>query len=145
MVIRQASLSDAFYVQKLIGQLGYPDASLEMVSQKIQLHEGGGYHLLVAEHESEVIAFISLHWFEFLHALGKIGRITVFCVDDRYRSKGVGKTLLAEAEKYLIKQGCVKFEVTSNLARERTHQFYLQNGYVIDSKRFVKWINQRNI
>lgn len=140
MVIRQASLSDAFYIQQLLGQLGYPDASLEMVSQKIQLHDGGDYHLLVAEHESEVIAFISLHRFEFLHAQGKIGRITAFCVEERYRSKGVGKLLLAAAEKHLIEQGCTKLEVTSNLARERTHQFYLQNGYVIDSKRFVKYV-----
>lgn len=140
MVIRQASLSDAFYIQKLLGQLGYPDASLEMVSQKIQLQEYEDYHLLVAEDQSEVIAFISLHRFEFLHAQGKIGRITAFCVEERYRSKGVGKLLLAAAEKHLIEQGCTKLEVTSNLARERTHQFYLQNGYVIDSKRFVKYV-----
>ncbi|MFM8743802.1 MAG: GNAT family N-acetyltransferase [Cytophagales bacterium] len=140
MVVRQASLSDAFYVQKLLGQLGYPGASLEMVSQKIQLHEDEDYHLLVAEHESEVIAFISLHRFEFLHAQGKIGRITAFCVEERYRSNGVGKLLLAAAEEHLIEQGCIKLEVTSNLVRERTHQFYLQNGYVIDSNRFVKYV-----
>ncbi|MBS1553836.1 MAG: GNAT family N-acetyltransferase [Bacteroidetes bacterium] len=140
MVIRQASLLDVFYIQKLLGQLGYPDASLEMVSQKIQLHEDEDYHLLVAEDQSEVIAFISLHRFEFLHAQGKIGRITAFCVEERYRSKGVGAMLLAAAEKYLTEQGCTKLEVTSNLARERTHQFYLQNGYLIDSKRFVKYV-----
>ncbi|MFM8832958.1 MAG: GNAT family N-acetyltransferase [Cytophagales bacterium] len=140
MVVRQASLSDAFYVQKLLGQLGYPGASLELVSQKIQLHEDEDYHLLVAEHESEVIAFISLHRFEFLHAQGKIGRITAFCVEERYRSNGVGKLLLAAAEEHLIEQGCIKLEVTSNLVRERTHQFYLQNGYVIDSNRFVKYV-----
>ncbi|MFM8738856.1 MAG: GNAT family N-acetyltransferase [Cytophagales bacterium] len=140
MVVRQASLSDAFYVQKLLGQLGYPGASLELVSQKIQLHEDEDYHLLVAEHESEVIAFISLHRFEFLHAHGKIGRITAFCVEERYRSNGVGKLLLAAAEEHLIEQGCIKLEVTSNLVRERTHQFYLQNGYVIDSNRFVKYV-----
>ncbi len=85
MVIRIASLSDTFYIQKLLGQLGYPGASLEMVSQKIQLHKSGHYHLLVAEQQSEVIPFISLHWFEFLHVQGKIGRITAFCVDESYR------------------------------------------------------------
>jgi GNAT superfamily N-acetyltransferase len=140
MVIRQASFSDAFYVQKLLGQLGYPDAPLEMVSQKVQLHEDEDYHLLVAEHQSKVIGFISLHWFEFLHAQGKIGRITAFCVEERYRSKDVGKLLLAAAEEHLIEHGCTKLEVTSNLVRERTHKFYLQNGYMIDSKRFVKYV-----
>ena len=96
--------------------------------------------MLVAEHQNEVIAFVSMHGFEFLHAPGKIGRITAFCVEERYRSKGVGAMLLAAAEKYLTEQGCTKLEVTSNLARERTHQFYLQNGYLIDSKRFVKYV-----
>lgn len=140
MDIRQAAFSDAFYIQQLLAQLGYPDVTLEMVSQKIQLHQGPAYHLLVATDQYEVIAFISLHWFEFLHAAGKVGRINTFCVDQRHRGKGVGKLLMTAAEQYLLGQGCAKFEVSSNQKRFPAHRFYLGCGYVEDSKRFVKYV-----
>ncbi len=48
--------------------------------------------------------------------------------------------LLAAAEEKLIEQVCTKFEVTSNNNRKSTHQFYLQHGYEIDSKLFVKYV-----
>lgn len=43
------------------------------------------------------------------------------------------------SEKFLEARGCEKFEVTSNARRTRTHGFYLKNGYVEDSRRFVKY------
>lgn len=140
MIIRQAREQDAAQVKELLVQLGYPTLSREEVAVKINSHQSENYSLLVAEEGNEVLGFISLHWFEFLHAIGKIGRITAFCVDENIRSKGIGKQLLQEAEKILMKNGCTKLEVTSNQTRARTHQFYLTNGYLEDSKRFVKYV-----
>jgi N-acetylglutamate synthase-like GNAT family acetyltransferase len=140
MIIRQVKDGDAPCIQGLLAQLGYSDLSVQEVTTKIKRHQLEGYSLLIAEEEENVIGFISLHWFEFLHAKGMIGRITAFCVDEKNRSSGVGRKLLLEAEKVFIQNGCTKLEVTSNQSRQRTHQFYLTNGYVEDSKRFVKYI-----
>ncbi len=139
MLIRQAHSSDARSISKLLAQLGYPDIHEEMAKEKIKIHTTEGYHLLVAEIDSQVVGFIALHWFELMHWKEKIGRMTAFCVDENFRSQGVGKQLLKASETFLKDKGCVKFEVTSNVRRTRTHGFYLNNGYVEDSKRFVKY------
>ncbi|MEP7128633.1 MAG: GNAT family N-acetyltransferase [Chitinophagales bacterium] len=138
MIIRPAKISDSAAIQLLLDQLGYPIFDEQEVVEKINLHQQPGYCILIAEIENKVVGFISMHWFELMHWKGRLGRFTSFCIDEMFRSKGVGQALLKEGEAFLIKQGCVKLEVTSNLKRTRTHEFYLKAGYVEDSRRFVK-------
>lgn len=139
MTIRQANLSDAEAVRQLLAQLGYPDLSEKDVIEKIKSHRHPGYQILVAEIGEKVVGFIALHWFDLVHWKEKLGRITSFCVDEGVRSQGVGRKLLDASEKFLLSNGCVKIEVTSNVRRTRAHEFYLKLGYVEDSKRFVKY------
>ena len=139
MHIRKAKLSDAPFISKLLAQLGYPGIDKQLAEKKIEIHTSEGYHLFVAEVNNQVVGFIALHWFELMHWEGKMGRMTAFCVDENFRSQGVGKQLLNASEEFLKAKGCVKFEVTSNARRTRTHGFYLNNSYVEDSKRFVKY------
>ena len=141
MTIRPAKTSDAEKIKSLLGQLGYADFEVPEVVAKIISHEAPGYQILVAEVEGQVVAFISLHWFDLAHWKGKLGRITSFCVDQNFRSQGVGHQLLTTCEAVFRKEGCVKFEVTSNLRRTRAHEFYVKEGYLEDSKRFVKYPN----
>jgi len=138
-LIRQATIHDVRDIQSLLAQLGYPDLTQKEVAQNIQSYSQEGYRLLVAEVDKKVIAFIALHWFDLMHWKGKMGRITAFCVDEHYRSKGIGKKLMVETEKLLFDLGCVKLEVTSNERRKRTHEFYLNLNYKEDSRRFVKY------
>lgn len=139
MTVRQANRPDANYIRLLLSQLGYPDFTEQDVEEKIKIHENAGYCMLVAEIGKEVIGFCSLHWFELAHWHEKLGRITSFCIDEKFRSQGIGQKLLQAAEDRLIKESCVKFEVTSNLRRTRAHEFYLRAGYTEDSRRFVKY------
>ena len=139
MIIRQAAIQDSIFIKRLLIQLGYPDLTEEDVRKKIACYAEQNYHLLVAEIDQEVVGFISLHWFDFFHSLGKIGRISAFCVDEHFRSQQIGRQLLEAAEVFLRQQGCSKIEVTSNIRRTRTHEFYLKRGYIEDSKRFRKY------
>jgi N-acetylglutamate synthase-like GNAT family acetyltransferase len=141
MFIREAQASDAHAIHLLLTQLGYPAIDEKIAREKIRMHSQPGYHLLVAELEGRVVGFISLHSFELMHWQGKMGRMTAFCVDETCRSKGVGSALLQASENYFVAQGCVKFEVTSNARRTRTHGFYLKHGYVEDSRRFVRYLH----
>lgn len=140
MKIRQATTDDATTVQRLLVQLGYPDLSALDVAAKIRAYGESSYCILVGEVDSNVIGFISLHWFEIFHSAGPIGRISAFCVDEVFRAQGFGRQLLEAAENFLIKKGCTKLEVTSNIRRVRTHEFYLARGYGEDSRRFTKYV-----
>ena len=142
MNIRVAAASDAKYIQSLLTQLGYPEFNEREVEEKIRLYRQEGYRLLVAEEEKQVVGFISLHWFELMHWKGKMGRITSFCIDEKFRSRGVGQQLLAAGEKVLFDEAAVKVEVTSNARRTQAHNFYLKAGYTEDSRRFVKYRDQ---
>src|SRR5688572_5794510 len=141
MIIRHATSEDAASIKNLLIQLGYPDLDVEEANQKISAYHEESYALLVVETDQAVAGFISLHWFDIFHSKGKIGRITAFCVDENHRSKGYGKLLLKAAEDFLIAKDCTKLEVTSNERRTRTHKFYLDCGYIEDSRRFVKYVS----
>jgi len=138
--IRQAIQEDAAALAVLLAQLGYPppQENLDFVLGKIETYNAETYRLLVCEVEGEVVGFISLHWLHIFHSPRMMGRITAFCVHERVRSKGIGQYMLAEAEKFLVAQGCISVEVTSNLRRLLTHDFYLRHGYAETSKRFIK-------
>ena len=137
MIIRQGFQADSLAIDKLLQQLGYPPEGDNSV-KAINAYNQDGYHLLVAEIEGVVVGFASLHWFDTFHMRGKIGRITAICIIDELRSKGIGRELLSASEEFLKTRGCVKVEVTTNLKRTLTQEFYAKNGYTIDSKRFIK-------
>ncbi len=139
ITIRRAKIKDAAIISSLLAQLGYPDLDKGDTENKIRAHKQSGYCLLVGEVNGRVIGFMSLHWFELAHWKGKMGRITSFCIDENFRSKGMGSRMLRAGEEELIKQGCIKIEVTSNQQRTRAHEFYLRLGYTEDSRRFVKY------
>jgi GNAT superfamily N-acetyltransferase len=139
MLIRTPVSADIPCINRLFIQLGYPVQPDSFLLQRIERTVEQGYRVLVAEIDQEVIGFISMHWFEFFHQEGNVGRISAFCVDEKFRSQGIGLRLMDEAEVFLRSKGCLKIEVTSNLKRIKTHDFYLRRGYVEDSKRFVKY------
>ena len=141
MIIREALEKDAPALKELLIQLGYSTLDVEATNQKISTYSQDGYALLVTEAEGNVTGFIALHWFDIFHSPGKIGRITAFCIDEKQRAHGQGKLLLKAAEELLKSKGCNKLEVTSNEKRTRTHQFYLDCGYAVDSRRFVKYVS----
>ncbi|HEY8935384.1 MAG TPA: GNAT family N-acetyltransferase [Cyclobacteriaceae bacterium] len=140
MVIREAIDRDVMSLKELVAQLGYTSLNAEEILVKMKLYQKENYKLLVAEVDSNVVGFIALHWFDIFHSAGKIGRITAFCVEEQFRSQGIGQLLLVEAEKVFRNEGCTKMEVTSNKKRLRTHEFYAMQGYDEESKRFSKYL-----
>lgn len=140
MNIRPATPADAPAIALLLEQLGRPDISLEDTLTNLKRHEHPDYHVLVGEIDGHVVAFISLHCFHLMHWREKLGRISSFCVEEGFRSQGVGRQLLHAGEEWLRSHGCERIEVTSHTRRIRAHQFYLSLGYIEDSRRFVKYL-----
>ena len=140
MKIRQAIRTDAAALAVLLTQLGYPppQENLDFVAGKIETYSAETYRLLVCAVEWEVVCFISFQGFQILPSPGWMRRISAFCVHERVRGQGIGQYMLAETEKFLVAQGCTSVEVTSNMRRLLTHDFYLKHGYAETSKRFIK-------
>lgn len=139
MIIRTATMSDGAAIQRLLEQLGYPDFTLEETQKNLRHHQDASYRVLVAEIDGHVVAFIALHCMHLMHWKEAMGRVSAFCVEEGFRSKGVGRQLLHAGEEWLFGQGCAKVELTSNARRVRAHMFYLSLGYIEDSRRFVKY------
>ncbi len=137
MIIREGIPSDATSIQSLLEQLEHP-LTKEAILKKIDQYTSPHYHLLIIEIENKVAGFASLHWYDVFYDPGYVGRITAFCIDQQFRSRGIGRELLQVAEDYFRKQGCLRVEVSSNERRNDAHRFYLKNGFVINSKRFIK-------
>jgi GNAT superfamily N-acetyltransferase len=128
MEIRSARAEDAGAIAELSGQLGYPAASTEMAARLVQLERAGGNVVLIAEVEGRVIGW--------LHIVGAYrveyapsAEITGLVIDERHRGGGIGRALLAAAERWAIEQGFDTVRVRSNVVRARAHAFYEKHGY----------------
>ncbi len=141
MIIRAAKTKDASVLSNLLEQLGYP-TSVSSCREKIKAYTKKGYKMLMAEVDRSVTGFISLHWYDTPHQSGSIGRITAFCVNEQSRTKGYGTQLLTAAEQHFKNLYCYKIEVTSNLRRTQTQQYYKNMGYGETSKHFVKFLKK---
>lgn len=137
-MVRIGQKKDRNFIRELIHQLGYTSLDDEQVENKIAQYQEEHFKLYVIESDNEVVGFISLHCYDAFHSPGKVGRITAFCIHDQFQGRGFGKQLLSEAERYFTNAGCFKIEVTSNNRRSQAHDFYLSQGYIEDSRKFVK-------
>jgi ribosomal protein S18 acetylase RimI-like enzyme len=138
MKIRNALLTDAESVSKLLGQLGY-QASPQLIQNKLEVFGVSACDtVLLAQDGEKIVGVISLHVLELFHQPGRLGRITSLVVDDNFRGQGVGTMLVAAADAFFIKQLCIRAEVTSGDHRVEAHTFYQRQGYAADERRFVK-------
>ncbi len=138
IIIRIAIPEDAASVADLINQMGYPVSESE-AEIRIKHYSKPSYRLMLAEIEGNTIGLIALHIYDVLHLPAPEGRVISFCVDEKVRDKGVGTTLLTEAENFFKKSGCYKIVLNCNLRRTDTHQYYLNRGYQFTSKHFAKF------
>jgi PhnO protein len=79
-----------------------------------------------------------MHVTPVLHRPTGVGRITALVVGEAARGHGVGRALVAEAERRLEVLGCALVEVTSNQKRTDAHDFYRRLGYEATSVRFAR-------
>ncbi|MBN2546029.1 MAG: GNAT family N-acetyltransferase, partial [Spirochaetes bacterium] len=130
--IRDAVLNDAEDVYKLI-------YLLEMDSQNInkkdllEIYEQNlndkNIFYKVAQIDDKTVGFISLHIQKFLHHCAEVAEVAELIVHPGYRGKNIGLMLIKEAEKIAQEKKCDTIELSSNMKRERAHNFYKRNGY----------------
>jgi GNAT superfamily N-acetyltransferase len=134
--IRDAHVDDAPALSALVAQLGYPTPPAVVRERLLGLSTIGG-RALVAEREGRVVGLATMQQTRSLHRVPD-ARLTSLVVDEAERGAGLGRLLLAEVERWAVREGCGRLELTSGFARAGAHAFYEHLGYETQSKRFVK-------
>lgn len=95
-----------------------------------QMEKVPGYELLVAEEGGEVVGTTVLAVLPgFAHGTSPFAVVEYVVVDERYRSRGIGRQLMEHVIEKAKEAGCYKIMLTSDLRRERAHKFYRSIGF----------------
>jgi GNAT superfamily N-acetyltransferase len=128
VTIRSASATDADAIARLFTDEGYPAGPSDIV-ERLSRFQSPYSQVLVAEHEGAVIGFIAIHALPRFEHDDRIVRILALVVDAGARERGVGRTLIAEAERISLELGAAFVEITAGHHRPEARQLYETLGY----------------
>ena len=134
---RDAKPADAAALVKLIALLGH-DADEKGIRKRIAVLSKDGLAPLVATLDKAVVGVCGIDSMTAIHREQPVGRVNILVVAEAARGQGIGRMLLAFAEKHLRKLGCGMVEITSNDRLAAAHAFYRHMGYERTSIRFAK-------
>lgn len=131
LIYREVQVADASFLVPLMEQLGYPiDPTImrENIQTYIQLPNQKAW---VAEKSGQIVGCIAVAITNYFHRPRSFLRVIAMIVDEQERRSGIGKNLMALAEKFALDQGCSHIELTSGMHREKlgSHEFYRSLGY----------------
>jgi GNAT superfamily N-acetyltransferase len=142
--IRPIEVADAEAAAALCEELGYP-VSTGVLERRIRKLDALPDHavLVACRDDGRLLGWIDIsitHHFA-VEPYGEIGGLVVL---EGFRGAGIGRELLAAAERWVRDHGIGQSLVRSRVVRERAHRFYLREGYVYTktSAVFVKPLAQ---
>jgi GNAT superfamily N-acetyltransferase len=127
--LRPIRRSDTPALAGLLGQLGYPATEADVHERLDYWLDDPANRLIAATDDGELIGVAALHVLPILEKTGKFGRLLALVVDERYRGRGIGQSLVASVEEQARAAGCLSLEIGSSRHRTRTHEFYQHLGY----------------
>ena len=137
MRIRVATLEDAAAIASLSSQLGYPAVTAEVARLYAPILQHGDHAVFLAEDQDGTVSgwvhvFLSRRLF--VPTFAELGGIVV---DEARRGSGIGRALLARAEKWAVETECSMLRIRSNVRRAGAHQFYERMGYTASKSQHV--------
>ena len=138
LTIRVAEMNDAAALAQLMCELGYQTTESEMQMRLERIANDDRYRTFVAVHDGEVCGMIgTLTSLSYEHNdLG--GRILALVTLRTMRRHGIGRVLIATAEKDFAQRGIRRIALNTRLARGDAHKFYESLGYERNGFRFTK-------
>jgi len=96
-----------------------------------------GYSLLVADENGEVVGTTVLAILPGMaHGTSPFAVIEYVVVDEKRRSKGIGKLMMEYCLARAKEAGCYKVMLTSDKRRDRAHKFYRSLGFEASAEGF---------
>jgi GNAT superfamily N-acetyltransferase len=139
--VRVATRADAEALAPLSGQLGYP-ADAPTIVRRLDgvISHHAGVVLVALDAQGEPAGFAHIEPRRPLIA-EPFAELAALVVSEAARGQRVGSALLAAVEAWAREQGFSSVRVRSNVIRDRTHRFYLREGYV-EKKRQAVFLKQ---
>jgi GNAT superfamily N-acetyltransferase len=125
---RPALVADAVEMARLAGELGYPLSSAEMAQRLVGLLASERHYVAVAAGDQGLLAWMHVEHRSSLEG-GDRAELMGLVVDSTARRRGLGRELVAVAERWALGRGLSSLTVRSNAARELSHPFYESLGY----------------
>ena len=128
VALRPAGPDDADEIAQLFTDEGYPAGPSDIV---VRLERFASAHsrVIVAEHDGAILGFIAVHALPRFEHDDRILRILALVVDPGARERGVGRALMAEAERIGTELGAAFVEITAGHHRPEARHLYEQLGY----------------
>lgn len=129
-MIRPVTVGDAAAVAALSSELGYP-VSAEAVAERMERLRGRDDQLVLAAvaDDGTLVGWIHAADQDLVESERRC-EILGLVVNGRRRRGGVGRRLVAEAERWAASRGLRRMSVRSNVTRAESHPFYEAQGYV---------------
>jgi GNAT superfamily N-acetyltransferase len=126
---RQAAEEDAASVARLAGELGYATGEVAM-QRRIRTVLASKADLLVVAVDStgEAVGWLQAHAAHAVESGFRV-EITGLVVSAEMRRRGVGRSLVARAERWAKRLSAKTMVVRSNASRAESHSFYPALGY----------------
>ena len=128
VLLRPAAPGDAEAIATMFTDEGYP-AGPSDIATRLQRFATPGARVIVAEHDGALLGFIAIHALPRFEHDDWIVRILALVVDAGARERGVGRSLMAEAERVGRELGAAFIELTAGHHRPEARQLYESLGY----------------
>jgi GNAT superfamily N-acetyltransferase len=136
MLIRDAILSDAAEITRLTAELGYAATIAEIGARLGRVTDRQKQVVLVAVLEGKIAGWLQAQASEVLES-GYRAEIVGLVVAEKFRRRGVGRRLVAEAEGWAIGVGAPTLVVRTNSKRVESHDFYPALGFELSKTQAV--------
>jgi GNAT superfamily N-acetyltransferase len=126
--IRRATADDAEAIATLFTDEGYPAGPSDIV-ERLDRFSSEHSQVLVADQDGTVLGFVALHALPRFEHDDRIVRILALVVDAGARERGLGRKLIAEAERVGAELGAAFTEITAGHHRPEARRLYESLGY----------------
>jgi ribosomal protein S18 acetylase RimI-like enzyme len=128
VTLRLATIADAQRIAALFTEEGYP-AGASAVETRLARFDGPDSSVIVADHDGEILGFIAVHVVPRFEHDDSFVRIVALVVDAAVRDRGIGRVLLAEAERIGRERSAAFVELTAGHHRPAARHLYDSLGY----------------
>ena len=128
---RNATMGDFQAIFLLLKQL-WPDEELSRERTRAifedALKNRGGVQLVIRNREI-IVGYASVTFRQDIQAQGRVAYLSEFVVDEVYRNRGFGESLLREISRQSKAAGAKELQLSSTFRREDVHAFYEKRGF----------------
>ena len=137
IAVRAATDADAPAMAPLLAHLGYP-ADVADLPWRLERLRASGDDAFVAMADGAVVGLATVHARVMLHDALPVAQLTALVVSPEMRGRGVGRALVAEAERWSRARGAKRLVVTTALHRADAPLFYERLGFEHTGRRYVR-------